>query len=145
VIFNGEITDLRCADLRSADLRSANLHGAYLSGVNLRSAYLHGADLRSADLSGANLSGADLGEVFGKVKNSKSVLQIGPIGSRYDYLLSFVTDKGIVIKTGCFTGFIDDFAKACIDTHGDSDYGKEYALAIEFIKSRSAIWLTLEK
>ena len=48
------------------------------------------------------------GEKFGKLIAGRSFFQCGPIGSRSDYLQSFITDKGIVVKAGCFTGFVDD-------------------------------------
>jgi uncharacterized protein YjbI with pentapeptide repeats len=52
--------DLNCANLRGANLNCANLSGADLSGANLRGADLSGANLRGANLRGADLSGADL-------------------------------------------------------------------------------------
>ena len=133
--------DLRGADLRGADLGGANLYGANLGGANLYGANLGGADLRGANLYGANLGGADLGKSFGKLEGKRPFFQCGPIGSRSDYLLAFKTDKGIVIKAGCFTGFIDDFAKAVEKTHGDNDHGKEYAMALLMIESYFAIWV----
>jgi hypothetical protein len=61
----GEILDLRGADLQGADLqgadlRGADLQGAYLRGADLQGAYLRGADLQGADLQGAYLQEADL-------------------------------------------------------------------------------------
>ncbi len=142
--------DLGGADLGGANLYGANLYGADLYGANLRGADLGGADLRGADLGGAdlgganlggaNLRGADLGETFGKLIAGRPFFQCGPIGSRSDYLQSFITDKGIVIKAGCFTGFLDAFVAAVEKTHGDSDHGKEYAMAVLMIEAHAAIW-----
>ena len=137
--------NLRGADLRGANLRGADLRGADLRGANLRGANLYGADLRDADLRGADLRdadlrSADLGEEFGKLIEGRPFFQCGPIGSRADYLLSFATDKGLVIKAGCFTGFIDEFVAAVAKTHGDTDHGKEYATAILMIEAHAAIW-----
>ena len=123
------------ANLYGADLRGANLYGANLGGADLRGADLYGADLR-----GANLGGANLGETFGKLIAGRPFFQCGPIGSRSDYLQSFITDKGIVIKAGCFTGFLDAFVAAVEKTHGDSDHGKEYAMAVLMIEAHAAIW-----
>jgi len=127
--------DLRGADLRGADLRGANLYSADLGGANLG-----GANLRGANLYSANLGGANLGGKFGKLIEGRPYFQCGPLGSRSDYLQSFITDKGIVIKAGCFTGFLDDFVAAVKETHGDSDHGKEYAMAILMIEEHAAIW-----
>jgi hypothetical protein len=152
--------DLRGANLRGANLRGAYLEGAYLRGANLRGANLEGADLRGAylegadlgganlrgaylegaDLRGAYLEGADLGKKFGKLIAGRPFFQCGPIGSRSDYLQSFITDKGIVIKAGCFTGFLDEFVAAVEKTHGDTDHGKEYAMAVLMIEAHAAIW-----
>ena len=132
--------DLYGANLRGADLRGANLYGADLGGANLYGANLGGANLYGADLRGANLGGADLGETFGKLIAGRPFFQCGPIGSRSDYLQSFITDKGIVIKAGCFTGFLDAFVAAVEKTHGDSDHGKEYAMAVLMIEAHAAIW-----
>ena len=137
--------DLYGADLYGADLRGANLSGANLSGADLRSANLsdanlYRANLYGADLSRANLRGANLGGEFGKLITGRPFFQCGPIGSRSDYLMSFATDKGLVIKTGCFMGFIGEFAAAVERNHGDTDYGKEYAMAILMIEAHAAIW-----
>ena len=98
------------------------------------------AVLEKATAAKANLWGADLGEKFGKLISCRPLFQCGPIGSRSDYLLSFTTDKGLVIKAGCFTGFLDDFIAAVEKTHGDSHHGKEYAMAILMIEAHAAIW-----
>jgi uncharacterized protein YjbI with pentapeptide repeats len=132
------------ANLYGANLYGANLGGANLYGANLGGANLGGANLGGANLRGANLGGADLGEKFGKLIAGRPFFQCGPIGSRSDYLESFITDKGIVIKAGCFTGFLDDFTAAAEKTHGDTDNGKEYAMAILMIETHAAIWTPKE-
>ena len=132
--------DLGGANLGGADLRGADLGGANLGGADLGGADLYGANLGGADLGGADLRGADLGETFGKLIAGQPFFQCGPIGSRSDYLQSFITDKGIVIKAGCFTGFLDAFVAAVEKTHGDSDHGKEYAMAVLMIEAHAAIW-----
>jgi hypothetical protein len=132
--------DLYGADLRGANLRGADLYGANLRGANLGGANLYGVNLRGADLRGANLRGANLGEKLGKLVGKRPFFQCGPIGSRYDYLVSFITDKGIVIKAGCFTGFLDEFIVAVEKTHSDTDHGKEYAMAVLMIEAHAAIF-----
>ena len=71
----GERADLRCADLRDANLR--------------------GADLRGADLRCANLRGADLPAI---------ILQVGPIGSRKDYIVYNASDDNI--RCGCWNNYM---------------------------------------
>ena len=140
VLFEGEAGMTTRAMLEKATTAKANLGGANLYGANLGGANLGGANLGGADLRGADLRGADLGETFGKLIAGRPFFQCGPIGSRSDYLQSFITDKGIVIKAGCFTGFLDAFVAAVEKTHGDSDHGKEYAMAVLMIEAHAAIW-----
>ena len=120
--------DLTGADLSGAYLRGAYLGGAYLGGADLSGAYLRGAYLRGADLSGAKLVG------------ERPILQISPIGSRSDYLIAFLTDKGVKIKTVCFEGTIDEFRSKIAATHGDNKHGKEYIAALAMIAAHAEIW-----
>jgi uncharacterized protein YjbI with pentapeptide repeats len=116
---------------------------ADLGGANLLDADLWGANLRDADLGGANLRGANLG---GKTLIGKSpVLQLGPLGSRSDYLVAFLTDDGIYINAGCFHGTRAEFAAKVAETHGDNEYGREYAAALAMIDAWSAIWTPVEQ
>jgi len=65
---------------------------------------------------------------------------IGPIGSRCAMLALWLTDKGPVVKAGCFTGSLDEFEAASIKEHGDTDHGKEYAMAVLMMESHAALW-----
>jgi len=123
--------NLRGADLRGADLYGANLRGADLRGANLRGADLRGANLRGADLYGANLRGAKYGDDELLLK----YLTIGPIGSRNDYLQIFITDKQKLVKTGCFSGLIEEFKQAVNKTHSENEHAKHYNLAIALIEA----------
>jgi hypothetical protein len=135
--------NLRGADLRGADLYRADLYCADLGGANLGGANLRGADLRGADLGGANLRGADLG--VKKLIGERPFLQVGPIGSRSDYLLSFITDKGIHLKAGCFSGSIDEFESALDAEHGSNEHGDEYRAALVLIRKHAEIWTPKEE
>lgn len=101
---------------------------------------LEKATSSGADLSGVDLYGASLGDTYGKLQGERPFFQCGPIGSRSDYLQAFITDKGTVIKAGCFTGFIDEFVEAVEETHGDSRYAKEYQMAVRMVESHVALW-----
>jgi uncharacterized protein YjbI with pentapeptide repeats len=136
--------DLRGANLGGADLRGganlrdANLYGANLYGANLGGANLGGAGLGGADLRGANLHGAGLGGE--KLVGNRSFIQIGPIGSRGDFLLAFITDAGVKIRAGCFFGSRDEFELMVDESHGNGDHGNEYRAALTFIDAHAAIW-----
>ena len=134
---------LSSADLRSADLRSADLRGADLSGADLSGAYLSGADLSGAYLSGAYLSSADLSGK--KLIGIRPIYQIGPIGSRSDYLVAYLTDAGIMIAAGCFFGTRDEITAAVQATHGDNEHGREYRAALALIDAHAEIWAPKEE
>ena len=110
----------------------ANLRGANLRGANLRGADLRGANLRDADLWDANLRGADLRGAAGKI------LSFGPIGSRQGITYVTKTERTIHVRCGCFYGTLEEFAAKVEEEHGDSQHGKSYKAAIEFIKAYDA-------
>ena len=136
--------NLSGANLSGANLRGAYLRGAYLSGANLRDANLSGAHLRDANLRDANLSGAYLhgGE---KLIGKRPILVIGPIGSRCDYLIAYLTDKGVRLLAGCFFGDIDTFRNELELTHGDNDHAAEYRAALVMIEKHAEIWTQKEE
>ena len=82
-----------------ANLRYANLCGANLRGANLCDADLRGADLRYANLCGANLCGANLRDA----DLPAIVLQVGPIGSRKDYVVYNASNDNI--RCGCWNDY----------------------------------------
>ena len=87
------------ADLRGADLRGVNLRGVDLRGANLCGADLRGANLRGATLCGAGLCGADL-----RCDDLPAIiLQVGPIGSRKDYVVYNASDDNI--RCGCWNDY----------------------------------------
>ena len=130
--------NLRGANLGGADLRGADLRGADLRGANLRGANLRGANLGGADLYGAGLRGADLGGK--KLAGARPFIQIGPIGSRSDYLQAFVTDRGLMIRAGCFFGARDQFELRIVETHGDNEHAQEYRAALALIDAHAKLW-----
>ena len=126
------------AYLARANLDGANLAGAYLAGANLDGANLAGAYLARANLDGAYLARANLDGK--KLIGERPILQIGGLGSRNAYLVSYNTEDGIKIKAGCFFGTLEEFENSVKEKHGDNQFGKEYAAAILMIKSHAEIW-----
>ena len=160
--------NLAGADLAGADLAGAYLAGANLTGADLAGAYLAGADLDGANLDGANLTGADLdganldgayldganlddaclaGAQVGKggdeatLVGSRPVVQIGPIGSRNDWLLVFWCgdDAGVRISTGCQQQITEEyFLERLAEAHGEGDqaniHAQHYIEALAFAK-----------
>ena len=147
------------AYLPGADLRGANLTGAYLPGADLRGANLTGANLGRADLRGANLRDADLRGAYlrgayligahlpggEKLIGERPVFMTGPIGSRFDYLFAYITDKGVRLLTGCFFGDIDTFLNKLEAEHADNDHAAEYRAALVLIEKHAEIWTPKEE
>ena len=133
----GERADLRGADLRGAYLQDANLRDADLRDADLRGADLWDADLRGANLRGANLWDANLrdADLWGA---AGKILYFGPIGSRQGITYVTKTERTIHVRCGCFYGTLEEFAAKVEEEHGDSQHGKSYKAAIEFIKAHDA-------
>ena len=141
VLFSLETATLKlCAEaavksgaiLNGAILNGASLVGASLVGASLDGARLDGARLVGARLDGARLVGASLdgGE---RLTGARPILQIGPIGSRSDYLIAYNTHKGIRLRTGCFFGSVDQFRVKIEQTHNKTQHAADYEAALEFI------------
>jgi len=134
---------LEKATAAKKDLRGADLRGAYLGGAYLGGADLGGADLGGADLGGAYLGGADLGGAYlggAKLIGDRPYIQVGPIGSRSDYLQAFITDQGLKLQAGCFFGTKEEFEAALQEEHADNKHAREYRAALVFIDAHVAIW-----
>jgi len=126
--FTGTVLfSLECGSLKLC------VEAAVKSGADLYGANLGDANLGDADLGGANLYGR-------KLSGSRPLFQLGPIGSRNDYLLSFVTDQGVMIRAGCFFGTRNEFEAAINETHGDNEYGQEYRAALALIDKHAELW-----
>ena len=134
--------DLCDANLRGANLRGANLGGANLRGANLRGANLGGANLGGANLGGANLGGAKVGagDDEAALAGSRPVVQIGPIGSRDDWLLVFWCGAaGVRISTGCQNQITEGrFLERLAYAHGEGEeaniHAQHYIEALAFAK-----------
>ena len=120
--------NLRGANLGGAYLRDAHLRGAYLGGAYLRGAHLRGAYLGDAYLRGANLIG------------DRPVFTVGPIGSRCDHFTSYLTDKGIYLRAGCFFGSVAEFTEKLRSQHGENSHAQEYMAALQLIQSHARLW-----
>ena len=136
VLYSGEHADIKEA-----------VEAAVKAGANLCDANLCGADLCGADLCGANLRGADLcGAKIGKggdeatLVGSRPIVQIGPIGSRNDWLLVFwCGDAGVRISAGCQKQVSEaHFLKRLAYRHGEGDqaniHAQHYIEAMAFAK-----------
>ena len=147
VLFSLETESLKlCVEAAvkgGAYLGGADLRGAYLGGAYLGGADLGGADLRGAYLGGAYLSGAKLQAKDGTcllLVGERPCLQIGPIGSRADYLIAFITDHGVYIRAGCFWDTLAVFKDAVCTTHGTTNHAIEYAASTALIEYHAQLW-----
>ena len=132
--------NLRGANLEGANLRGANLAGANLDGANLAGANLDGANQSHANLRGANLAGATLksGE---KLIGERPIFQVGPIGSRSDVLVAYITDQGLRLDAGCQRQITRDVFDARLSqTHSGNQHEREYRAALALIDVHVEIW-----
>ena len=123
---------------------ATSLREAVIAAVR-EGAYLSGADLRGANLSGANLSGASLSGAYlsgeARLIGARPVVQVGPIGSRSDWLVAYLTDGGIRIDAGCQRQIARaEFETRLANTHGDNQHASEYRAALAYIDAHAAIW-----
>ena len=136
VLYSGEHADIKEA-VEAAVKAGADLRDADLRGANLR-----GADLCDADLCGAHLTGAKVGKGGDEATlvGSRPVVQIGPIGSRNDWLLVFwCGDAGVRISAGCQKQISEaHFLKRLAYRHGEGDqaniHAQHYIEAMAFAK-----------
>jgi hypothetical protein len=121
------------ARLDAANLYEANLYEANLTRANLYEAYLTRANLTGVNLTGVYLSGAKITPDHALV-GTRPLLQIGPLGSRGATLLAFRTDKGLLLRTGCFFGTPEEFEAAARKTHEDNTHAADYLSALVFVR-----------
>ncbi len=107
---------------------------AVKSGARLDGARLDGARLDGASLDGASLDGAH------KLIGQRPYFAIGPIGSRCATLQTFITDHGVHVRAGCFSGSLADFEAAVVREHGSNIHAREYAAAVAMIKAHAEAW-----
>jgi hypothetical protein len=140
--------NLSCANLCGADLCSADLCGADLRGANLCSADLCSASLRGADLCGADLRGANLrcanlrGTDLRGADLPAIILQVGPIGSRKDYVVYNASDDNI--RCGCWNdykgGTLEEFEARVEEVYPSENketlkFRNEYLAVISYFKT----------
>jgi uncharacterized protein YjbI with pentapeptide repeats len=122
ILFSEEAESLRYLVVAIIK-RGADLGGANLGGANLYGADLGGANLGDANLGGANLRGANLGD--------NVIVQIGPLGSRKDYLIAIHTKGKTEFRAGCFTGSAKVLRDKIETTHGGNHHAQEYRAALD--------------
>ena len=101
-----------------------------------------GANLGGANLGGANLGDAKVGRDGDEATlvGSRPVMQIGPIGSRNDWLLVFwCGDAGVRISAGCQQQITEAyFLERLAEAHGDGEqaniHARHYIEALAFAK-----------
>lgn len=125
--------------VEAAVQHGADLRGATLYGANLRGTTLSEADLSEATLYGADLSGA-------KAQNGETLIgerpciMVGPIGSRADYLIGWITEAGLWCTTGCWAGTLEELRVRIADVHGERLHGREYLAACEYLAVHAQLW-----
>ena len=131
VLYSGEHADVKEA------VEAAVKAGANLAGANLADANLSGANLSGATLTGAKVG---VGDDEAALVGLRPIVQIGPIGSRSDWLLVFwCGDAGVRISTGCQQQITEAYFLARLaDAHGEGEqaniHAQHYLEALAFAK-----------
>lgn len=126
---------------KHADVKEA-VEAAVKARADLADANLAGADLADADLTGANLADAKagVGADGAALVGLRPIVQIGPIGSRNDWLTVFwCGDAGVRISTGCQQQITEAyFLERLADAHGEGEqaniHAQHYLDALAFAK-----------
>ena len=120
------------------------LEVAIKSRANLSHANLSRANLSRANLSDANLSGAYLKNKE-KLVGKRPIFQVGPVGSRCDYFVAYITDKGLRFDAGCQRQITREvFESRLTELHGENEHAKEYRAALALIDAHTEIWTPKE-
>ncbi len=130
-LYSGEHVDVKEA-----------VEAAVKAGADLTGADLTGATLARANLGGANLRGAKVGARGDEaaLAGSRPIVQIGPIGSRNDWLTVFwCGDADVRISTGCQRQITEAyFLERLAEAHGDGEraniHAQHYLEALAFAK-----------
>ncbi len=121
VLYSGEHAGVKEA------VEAAVKAGAYLRGANLGGAYLGDAKVGAGDDEAA-------------LAGSRPIVQIGPIGSRNDWLTVFwCGDAGVRISAGCQQQITEAyFLERLADAHGEGEqaniHAQHYIEALAFAK-----------
>ena len=130
MLFEHDGANLADANLADANLAGANLAGANLAGANLAGAYLAGANLADATLKNGE-----------KLIGERPIFQVGPIGSRSDVLVAYITDQGLRLDAGCQRQITRDVFDARLSqTHSGNWHEREYRAALALIDVHAEIW-----
>ena len=102
---------------------------AYLGGANLGGAYLRGATAPNGR----------------RCVGRRPYAEVGPIGSRSDRLVVWLTEGHIYVVAGCWhSGDAEDGLTALearvSAVHGDSEHGVQYLAAIDYLRTHVALW-----
>lgn len=134
-------TLFRKADLTEADLRYSSFGAAAFDYANLSGALLENTDLEASNLYGAKLRGAKFRNtnLFSVQWGTSRVIQVGPVGGRGDTLVVVYGEEEsewfCEVKTGCFSGDLDEFEIAVRYTHGENINGQEYQAVIAMLRT----------
>ena len=137
VLYEGEAETLK--DLVGTAVKS----GASLSRANLYGASLSRANLSGASLDGASLDGASLDGISGEkltLVGTRPYFEIGPIGSRLDRLVAWMTDAGTWVRAGCWWGTLKAFKARIKDVYTTGQHGDEYRAAIRMVETHARLW-----
>ncbi len=148
-VYNSRVYNSRVLD--GSSVYNSHVDNSHVDGSSVYNSRVDGSSVyNSSVLNGSSVynssvlngSRVDNSRVYNaKITQTKQVYTQSPIGSRNDRCTATIDENGeIRIVAGCFSGTLDEFQKAVIETHGHSNYGKEYLAFIENAKTSFKIW-----
>lgn len=82
----------------------------------------------------ATVSGKAVIQKEAEITQERDYFTMGPIGSRCRTTTFYRTANGIYVACGCFNDSIEEFAKAVVVRHKESQHARDYQKAIELAK-----------
>lgn len=127
------------SDFSKCNLRKAKLDGADFSQCSFKDVSFLNAVLVDANITSSNIDGADFSNAnLAHATLPERVMQLGPIGSRNDYII-FWADKNLIL-CGCWNnydgGTLEEFEKRVHETYKEQSnpYRLQYEAAIAMFK-----------
>lgn len=80
------------------------------------------------------------------IRTDEDIVWFSSVGSQRGTLTAFRTTEGVSVTRGCFSGTLDAFEIAVVNTHRNNKVAKEYRVLIDYIRLRFNVEkkLTLE-
>jgi len=153
--------DIKYVDFRRTTLSGALFNGAILDSCDFGSMNLHDVSFRRACLDACNFQGAGLTAEtcfhsavldrsrfddarMGKWRlvGPRPIFTMGPLGDEYRNTTLYLTERGPMVRTGCFYDTLAKFVKRVKSTKSRRDQcRRSYLAAARMMREYAKIWM----